>query len=141
MFTNSTQYAIRAVLFLSRNRADDKKLKVDDIAQDLKIPKAFLSKILQQLSRNNLISSSKGRGGGFYLSDDNVSRSLLDIVICIEGHNVFDKCILGLPHCSESNPCHLHKYYMTFKKDLNKVITDASIKDLFNDDLESGYKL
>ncbi len=130
MFSNSTQYAIRSVLLLSKKRTEKKKVKVDDIAEELSIPKAFLSKILQQLSRSNLISSTKGRGGGFYLTEDNMNKSLLDIVICIEGHNVFDNCILGLPECGDVNPCYLHKYYKIFKQDLNKVIKDVSIENI-----------
>ena len=141
MFSNSTQYAIRAVLFLSRERGHHKRLKVDDIAENLSIPKAFLSKILQQLSRNKIISSAKGRGGGFYLTDDNINRPLMDIVICMEGHDVFDKCILGLPECGDANPCHLHKYYKIFKGNLSKIIKDVSIEDLLFDDLENHYKL
>ncbi|MCF6353126.1 MAG: Rrf2 family transcriptional regulator [Cyclobacteriaceae bacterium] len=129
MFSNSTKYAIRTIEYLL-NYQGGKKLSVAYLAKELDIPQPFLSKIMQQLSKRDVISSTKGRGGGFYLSKENMNRPLIDIVICIEGYNVFDNCILGLKECSDENPCLLHKYYKAFKKSLEKPINQDSIKEL-----------
>ena len=95
MFSNSTKYAIRAIVHMLQHQ-DKGKNTVVEMATELRIPQPYLSKVLQQLSKNGIISSTKGRGGGFYLSNQNMNRPLIDVVICIEGHNVFNKCILGL---------------------------------------------
>jgi len=129
MFSNSTKYAIRAIEYLLNYQGDD-KLSVVNLATELDIPQPFLSKIMQQLSKGDVISSTKGRGGGFYLSAENMKRPLIDIVICIEGYNVFEKCILGLKECSDRNPCLLHKYYKVFKKSLEKPVSQDSIEEL-----------
>lgn len=129
MFSNSTKYGIRAIVYMMKNTASERSTVVD-MAADLKIPRPFLSKILQQLAKSNIISSSKGRGGGFYLSEDNLKRPLIDVVICIEGHNVFSKCILGLAECSDDNPCILHVYYKDFRASLEKSVCQESIDDL-----------
>lgn len=131
MFTSSTKYAIRTIEYLL-NHQNGKKMSVVSLATQLDIPQPFLSKIMQQLSRGGIISSTKGRGGGFYLSQDNMKRPLIDIIICIEGHNVFDKCLLGLKECSGVNPCLLHKYFVVFKASLEKPISQDSIKELFS---------
>jgi len=130
MFSNSTKYAIRTIEYLLNNQDNGKK-SVVKLAKELSIPQPYLSKIMQQLSKGDIISSTKGRGGGFYLSEKNMNRPLIDIVICIEGYNVFDKCILGLEECSDKNPCLLHKYYKVFKASLIKPINEDSIKELF----------
>lgn len=130
MFSSSTKYAIRTIEYLLLNQ-DNKKLSVIKLATELDIPQPYLSKIMQQLSKANIISSTKGRGGGFYLSKENMKRPLIDIVICIEGHNVFDKCVLGLNHCSDENPCLLHRHFKIFKKSLEKSICKDSIRNLF----------
>ena len=129
MFSNSTKYAIRTIEYLLNNQSD-KKISVVKLADQLDIPQPFLSKIMQQLSKGGIISSTKGRGGGFYLSRENVKRPLIDIVICMEGHNVFDKCILGLHQCSDENPCLLHQYFKSFKGSLEKTVCIDSLKDL-----------
>ncbi len=129
MFSNSTKYAIRTIEYLLNHHGDE-KLSVANLAKELDIPQPFLSKIMQQLSKGGVISSTKGRGGGFYLSKENMNRPLIDVVICIEGYNVFDKCILGLKECSDENPCLLHKYYKVFKGSLVKPIGQDSIEEL-----------
>lgn len=129
MFSNSTKYAIRAIVYMLQNMENGKSTVVD-MATQLNIPQPYLSKVMQQLSRSNIISSSKGRGGGFYLSDEDMKRPLIDIVICIEGHNVFSECLLGLPECSDINPCILHPHFKLFKNSLEKQICQESIDDL-----------
>lgn len=130
MFSNSTKYAIRTIEYLLLNQEND-KLSVIKLATELDIPQPYLSKIMQQLSKGDIISSTKGRGGGFYLSPQNMKRPLIDIVICIEGHNVFDKCVLGLNQCSDDNPCLLHTHFKIFKESLEKSICVDSINELF----------
>jgi Rrf2 family protein len=130
MFSNATKYAIRTVLFLAGKEQGELKCKVSNLATELNIPKPFLSKILQKLAKANLISSAKGRGGGFYLTESNLKMTLLDIIECVEGSNVLNECILGQPTCSDENPCSLHHYYKDIKRDLLMVISDASIEKL-----------
>ena len=129
MFSNSTKYGIRAIVYMMKNPASGKSTVVE-MATKLNIPQPFLSKILQQLAKSNVISSTKGRGGGFYLSKENLKRPLIDVVVCIEGHNVFSQCMLGLPECSDENPCILHTYYKEFRKSLEKSVCNESIDDL-----------
>ena len=129
MFSNSAKYAIRTIEFLLQNQ-NSEMLSVIKLAAELDIPQPYLSKIMQQLSKGGIISSSKGRGGGFYLSEENKKRPLIDMVVCIEGHNVFDKCILGLNQCSDENPCLLHNHFKIFKQSLEKSICDESIAEL-----------
>ncbi len=130
MFSNSTKYAIRSVLYLRKSAVGGQKIKVDQLSEKLNIPKPYLSKVLQILAKNRIISSSKGRNGGFFLSKENLERPLIDLILCMEGHNVFDKCIIGLEHCGDVNPCILHKYFKVFKKDVNQILEEIDLEHL-----------
>ena len=129
MFSNSTKYAIRTIVELSKAEESEKQT-VDYLATELDIPKPFLSKILQQLSKAEIISSLKGRGGGFYLTEKNREHKLIDVIKCIDGRNFFNTCILGLNSCDSKNPCLLHFEYTKIKKHLEKKICDSSLKEL-----------
>jgi Rrf2 family transcriptional regulator, iron-sulfur cluster assembly transcription factor len=129
MFSNSTKYAIRAIVYMINDK-DHRKNTVVDMASELSVPQPYLSKVLQQLSKSGIISSTKGRGGGFYLSKENLVRPLVDVVICIEGYNVFNKCILGLQECSDKDPCILHHHFKSFKISIEKSICQQSVEDL-----------
>ena len=129
MFSNSTTYALRSILYMLKN-GNENRYTVVQMAKELAIPQPFLSKILQQLSKSKIISSSKGRGGGFFLSKADLQRPLLDVIVCIEGENVFKNCILGLRECSDKNPCILHNHYKGFRDGICKDICNRSIEDL-----------
>ena len=72
MLSNSSKYAIRAVLYLANNSSVEKKLGSKKIAEEIDIPAPFLAKIFQVLSKANIISSTKGPNGGFYLTEKDV---------------------------------------------------------------------
>ena len=130
MFSKTTKYAIRAVTWLAVHSSDADKRGVTEIAEALDVPRHFLAKILQQLSRENLISSTKGPGGGFYLSDEDKNGSLDEVVKCLEGQDVFSGCILGLPACSSENPCPLHFQALALKNGFYYQFKHTTIGEL-----------
>ncbi len=116
MLTNSSKYAIRAVLYLAVYTNENKKMGSKEVADSIKIPAPFLAKILQKLVKDDLISSTKGPRGGFYLTEENLEKSMLDIVACSEGIDLFKECFLGLERCGDENPCAIHHMVAPFKK-------------------------
>jgi len=141
MFSKACQYAIRAVLFLATETSIDERRGVKEIAEVLEVPGPFLAKLLQQLTRNHLVSSSKGPHGGFYLSEKDRCRSLKEVVECIDGPEVFTSCILGLPICSSSNPCPLHEQALVYRNGLLKMINNHSIEEIAQKVRQSELKL
>ena len=122
MFNQKTKNAIRIICFLSENQEYDKKYGAITIANSLELKSPFVSKILQELARKNIISSTKGRGGGFYLSEENQKNTIMDLISVFEDHKKIYNCILGLPECSDSNPCVLHYIYKDFKLDISDFL-------------------
>lgn len=130
MFSKSCKYAIRAVLYLALHSSEQHKLGVKEIAEALDVPGPFLAKLLQQLSRHHLISSTKGPNGGFYLSPENANANLRGVVESIDGPEVFTSCILGLPVCSSKNPCPLHSRAMIYRQGLLELVEDQTITEV-----------
>jgi Rrf2 family protein len=71
MFSNSAKYAIKATLYLAVKSSVDRKIMIKDIAKPINVPRHYIAKLLQNLSRKKLVSSFKGPKGGFYLSQEN----------------------------------------------------------------------
>lgn len=141
MFSKSCKYAIRASLLLALTTDEHHKIGVDEIAVKLEVPKHFLAKILQQLSKHKLISSSKGPNGGFYMSKLNKNASLLSIITCIDGDEQFKSCILGLPQCTDKNPCSFHDGFKEYKKNLMDAFKKETIEDSAKRIEEFKFKL
>jgi len=133
MFSNSSKYAIKAVLFLALNSSEEKKIMVKDIAEPINVPQAYIAKLLQELSRQNVISSTKGPKGGFYLSEADKTQPLKRIIYVIDGENRIASCLLSLEACNEEKPCPLHKTVAPLRAELLNSLENKTICDLAKD--------
>ena len=130
MFSKGCQYGMRAVLFLAVYSSLQKRLGVVEIADKQEVPKHFLAKILQQLAKEKLISSTKGPSGGFYLNKENRQRNLKDVIIALDGNQIFTDCILGLKECSSEKPCPLHFQAYGIREGLKYQIEHQTIDEI-----------
>ena len=137
MLSKSSTYAIRAVLYLSQYSDENKKYSPKSIADAIDIPAPFLAKTLQILTKRGLISSVKGRNGGFYLTKKNRKNTLLSIVDSIDGLRKFHECMLGLPVCGDENPCPIHHSVAPIKKQLVDQLALRTIDD-FTEEVRNG---
>ena len=126
MLSNTCKYGIRAVLYLTINSEDCKKIGIKKIAEDLDLPSPFLGKILQSLVKKSLLKSTKGPNGGFFLGKDSYEISLYDIVEAIDGTDIFEECLIGVKICT-NNP--EHAKVCPFNKGSHKVRRE--LKELF----------
>jgi DNA-binding IscR family transcriptional regulator len=63
MFSKSSEYAIRAAIYISAESSDDKKVSISEICEHILAPQHFTAKIMQILTRHNIVSSRKGVNG------------------------------------------------------------------------------
>jgi len=130
MFANASKYAIKALCVIVSQTSPENKLLVKEIAEQIEVPKPFLSKILQQLSSKEFISSTKGRHGGFYIEGKQLEHSLLDIIVEVEGKNKLQRCAINFDQCDAQNPCPIHHFIATAKNELQENIKNIKLKDL-----------
>ncbi len=140
MLSNACQYAIRSALYLSIHSSESDKFGVKIIAEELETPQPFLAKVLQKLSKRNLISSTKGPNGGFFLTATDQQNSIWDIVMCIDGDSKFNQCFLGLMTCDDKNPCPVHFKVAPFKTKILGDFKDKTIKQ-YSDQIKRSGKL
>lgn len=129
MFSKSTEYALRATIFIARQTKNYEKVSIQQIAEGIGAPKHYTAKILQQLS-NKVISSISGPTGGFFITDEERKLPVYTVIQLMNETNIIEDCVLGLPHCSEKNPCSLYKSYEVIKQDLLKMFKEKSIDEL-----------
>lgn len=141
MFSQACKYAIRASLYLAAHARNGERAGVKEVATELNVPQPYLSKILQQLSKQHLISSVKGPHGGFHMTENNLTVSLKDIVECIDGPDVFNSCVLGLPVCSSKNPCPLHVQAFAYREGLHYQLKHQTVGEMAEKVLRENLKL
>ncbi|WP_348823424.1 RrF2 family transcriptional regulator [Flavobacterium aestuarii] len=131
MFSKTCEYGIRATIFIASESYQNKRVGLKDIAKKIDSPEAFTAKILQILSKDNLINSIKGVGGGFEIPRETMREiKLAQIVNALEGDRVFTGCGLGLAHCSEDHPCPMHEKFKSIRSELAYMLENTNLEEL-----------
>ena len=133
MISNSSKYAIKAVLYLALHSSEENKVMVKDMAEPINVPQAYIAKLLQELAKRKLISSTRGPKGGFYLSEEDKKGNVLNIVHAIDNEKKLNACVLSLEHCNENKPCPLHHIINPSRTTLMKNLKIKTIFELSQD--------
>ncbi|WP_136669235.1 Rrf2 family transcriptional regulator [Flavobacterium sp. H122] len=131
MFSKTCEYGLRATIFIASESAKYKKTSQKEIAEEIDSPMAFTAKILQKLARKNIVSSSKGSGGGFYIEKENLKKiKFIEIIEALECGSIITGCGLGLKNCSEEHPCPVHEKFKDIKASLIEMFENTTLEEL-----------
>lgn len=78
-------YACRVLVHLARIRTSGVLAHIEEMAEAEAVPANYLVQILGELREGGLITSRRGKQGGYALARDPEDISLYDIVTLIEG--------------------------------------------------------
>jgi len=126
--TRQADYAIRCVLYLSKN--EESIIMADEISRAMSIPKSFLAKILQKLAKAGVVTSFRGVKGGFRLARKPNQISLLDIIEAIEGPAAMNRCALNASFCNFSNTCTVHPVWVKLRKMVRDYLRKTDFRTL-----------
>ncbi|HKJ43488.1 MAG TPA: Rrf2 family transcriptional regulator [Sunxiuqinia sp.] len=130
MLSESLEYAIRALVFIQLQNANEKRPGILEIADQIGASKAYSAEILQKLTQNQLVDSQKGRLAEFFFKEGKCELSLLDVILALEGPDYFHKCGFGLKNCDQNNPCPLHDDYKGIRDGFLDMVKNESIHSL-----------
>lgn len=128
MFTQTVEYALRAVVHLARIGGGPST--TDSIAQATKVPPGYLARVLRRLSKHGLLDAQRGVGGGFSLARPAGRISLWEVVQATESSfGRIENCPLGLTQHSGSL-CSLHKILDDAIAQIEATLRVTTIQDV-----------
>jgi Rrf2 family iron-sulfur cluster assembly transcriptional regulator len=132
IYSAATEYAMRGLSELALRGTGDpnQPVMLDALVAGTDLPRDFLAKIFQKLVRAGILTSAKGRGGGFALAKPDHEITLSDIVEAIEGPQPFDRCVVGLEACNDHMPCPQHDLYKPIRQRLKAYMQTTTLADL-----------
>jgi Rrf2 family protein len=130
MLSLTCQTAIKAVIFLASKIELDEKMGIPIIATEIGASVHTVGKLLQTLVKAGVIESSKGPTGGFYMTKAQLKQPILQIVMAIDGADVFKRCGLGLSKCAATHPCPIHYDYKEVRDRFELICKNRKIADL-----------
>ncbi|OPX27388.1 MAG: transcriptional regulator [Campylobacteraceae bacterium 4484_166] len=129
LLTKKSEYALMALIYISEK---NEAISVDTISNDLNISKTYLAKVLQKFNKKNIISSKKGKNGGFVLSKDPKDIDIYNIVKIAESSDVvvFD-CSISIGNCNQSKIyCQLWPMFNNLQTQIDGFLKKLSLKDI-----------
>jgi Predicted transcriptional regulator len=130
MLSLTCKTAIKAVIYLASKFDSGEKSGIKEIAEFIDASEHTVGKMLQTLVREDVINSTKGPNGGFYITTKQKKQPIINIIEAIDGKEVFNQCGLGLSKCSSIHPCPIHDDYKVVRDLFQKLCREKKISDL-----------
>ena len=140
MLTRSAEYAVRALSLLAL-RDGDGALHSAEIAEELGLPPQFLTKILRRLTATDLVSSQRGRAGGFRLTRSAVEISLLEVVEPFQDGLIGVECLLGQSECTDPEDCPLHEPMARMRQQFHDLLSGTTLDEVAARAVRNGEHL
>lgn len=133
LITRDTDYAIRALCCIAGS--GKKELSVRDLTDRLAMQRPFLRKILQQLNKEGLLKSTKGRGGGFTMTVRPEKVTVFDLVEIFQGPFQLNEHLFKGKTCPFIKTCYLKKKIDNMERNLVREMRSVTIASL----LKNGH--
>jgi Rrf2 family protein len=123
-----SRYAIEALLVLA-DREPGGFVDAREIGEVAGLPLAYLHKIMRALAGSGVLESRRGRG--YRLARPPEQVSMADVLIAVEGPDVFDgRCLFWREECSAVDPCELHFRWREIRPQIQSTIGETTLAEV-----------
>lgn len=133
MLSQKTRYTIRALQHLADTFGRG-PVRLDAIAQAQNIPRKFLTVILSELARENIVISYRGRDGGYELALPPVDIRYGDIIRITRGSLALVPCASRNAHehcenCLPETECRLRVLMLRLRDEMATMLDRVTLAD------------
>ena len=128
MISKTALHALKAVAALAERPGEFQG--ASSIATRIDAPQNYLGKLLQGLIQSGIVSSQKGKGGGFQLARPPEKISLFDVVEPFDHVSRWEGCFMGNSSCSATTPCAMHFKWVTIRDDYLRLLKESTLADI-----------
>ena len=120
--------------------AQTKRVLLPELAEATDAPESFLSKVLQALTRANLISSRRGRFGGFAILPQGCAASMHQVIEAVDGPICLNMCLSAGRGCDRSSWCPAHPVWARAQQAMVSVLKQVSVAELAAQSTPSRFR-
>lgn len=128
MISLTAQYALRAVVFLAKNKAG--YVSRIDITEATTVPHDYLLKVLGELDASGIVESRRGPGGGYRLTRSPKEITTLEVVLSVDTIPRVKKCPLGIS--DHEVLCPLHRLLDEASRLVEESFQNVTVDDLIS---------
>lgn len=130
--SKKSEYALMAARYMAIND-HGKSVTAKEIAENHDISYELVAKVLQSLTKNDLVVSSLGSKGGYSLKKRSDEISLIDLIKAVEPDYQITECMrIGniKSDCSNLDCCKIKDPLAEIQKKIDKVFTDTKLSHI-----------
>ncbi|MBT8149941.1 MAG: Rrf2 family transcriptional regulator, partial [Gammaproteobacteria bacterium] len=126
--TTKGRYAVTAMVDLALH-ASAGPVRLAEIAERQELSLAYLEQLFAKLRRNELVSSSRGPGGGYSLARACEAMSVADIIEAVDEGVDATNCS-GKSNCQDGHTCLTHHLWDDLTQQIHGFLNGVSLADL-----------
>lgn len=140
LISRTSQYAIQALIYIAL-KGEGTPILSREVAEQLGVPSAYLAKIMQMLCKGGILTSYRGRLGGFCLREAPEKVDLMRVLLITEGQDFTKHCVLGLKECGDETACPMHSRFKPIKAEIVSMLNDQNLANLAEAVRAGKYRL
>lgn len=134
MLSRKTKYGIKALTYIYQKK-ESTPVPTSSIAEHENIPRKFLEAILVDLKKGGILSSKKGKHGGYYFIKDPEIIYMSEIIRLLNGPiamvpcvslNFYEKC----DDCPFEEGCGVNRLMLEVRDSALKVLEEKTLAQL-----------
>ena len=124
----AAELAVRGILTLAA-QSNGSPVPLGAICRRRKLPRDNMVRIFGMLSRANLVTAVRGKGGGYMLARKARQISLLNVIEAVEGPLAINLCQHDPPQCEEPD-CPVRPVWEDIQGKLRKILASKTLDQL-----------
>lgn len=135
MISKKTKYALNALVYLANHCDNPEPIQISRIAESENIPRKFLEAILLDLKNAGMLSSRKGKTGGYYLHKSPDEINIADVMRLFDGpiallpcvtHTYYERC----EECKDEATCGIRSVFLDVRNETVNILKKATLTDV-----------
>jgi Rrf2 family protein len=132
MLSQKARYALRSLVALAR--ADGVQVTAGDLAARSGAPRKFLEAILLELARRGIVTSRRGKFGGYALARPATEISFAEVIRIIDGPLALAPCVSKMAFrkcdgCTDLETCPLREALMKARDATSDILEGYSLDE------------
>src|SRR6266567_5385184 len=137
MLSQKARYALRA-LFLLAGRTIGEPVMIAEIAVKARVPRKFLEQILLELKRRGILTSIRGKHGGYTLGRPADEISFAEVIRAIDGPLALSPCASVTAYrrcddCVDETTCLLRKVLLAVRDATADILETRTLAEALSD--------
>ena len=105
----------------------NRQLTAAAVADETRLPRATVAKILKALAHAGLVSATRGAAGGYRLARQAAAISVAEVVAAIDGDIGLTQCSIHVAECARTNYCPTRPHWTAINRAVEQALAAVSL--------------